>query len=194
MLHPKDEITYLMVKPDGVRRGLTGEIIRRVEQRGLKIVGLRMFQPTKRQIDDHYPKDEKWIRRLGEKTSVIYQKFGYDLLVDFGTTDLDKIGKVIRDWLIDFMTSAPLVGMVVQGVHAVEMVRKLAGATMPADAQIGTIRGDYSVDSAALANKEKRSVHNVVHISETQAEAKHEIEHWFGEYELLDYQRSDEIA
>ena len=66
--HPKEEITFVMVKPDGVKKGLIGEIIRRFEQRDLKIVALEMFQPTKAQIDEHYPKDEAWIARLGQKT------------------------------------------------------------------------------------------------------------------------------
>jgi len=192
MNHPKDEITYLMVKPDGVKRGLTGEIIKRIEQRGLKVVGLRMIKPTKELIDNHYPKDEAWIKRLGEKTSATYDKYGYDLQKELGTTDLLEVGQMVRNWLIEYMSSAPVIGIVAKGAHAVEMVRKFAGATMPSDALPGTIRGDYSVDSPALANRDKRSVYNIVHASETQEEAKHEIEHWFGEYELLDYERTDD--
>lgn len=194
MSHPKDEITYLMIKPDGVKRGLTGDILRRIEQRGLKIAGLRMLQPTKELIHNHYPKDEAWIKRLGEKTAATYEKFGYDLNKEMGTTDLLKIGQQVRNWLVEYMTSAPVVGVVVKGAHAVEMIRKLAGSTMPCDAVPGTIRGDYSVDSAAIANKDKRSVFNIVHASETQEEAKHEIKHWFGEFELLDYDRSDDMV
>ena len=194
MIHPKEEITYMMIKPDGVRRGLTGEIIRRIEQRGLKIVALRMIEPNREKVDNHYPKDEAWINRLGEKTTATYEKFGYDLEKDMGTREKDKIGREVRGWLVDYMVSAPLVGLVIKGVHAVDMVRKLAGPTMPADAAPGTIRGDYSVDSAALANREKRSVFNLVHASETQEEAKHEIKHWFGEYKLLDYDRTDDAV
>src|SRR3989344_8667508 len=123
MKHPKEERTYVMIKPDGVRKGLTGEIIRRFEQRDLKVVALEMFQPTHAQIDSHYPKDEKWITRLGEKTSTTYEKYGYDLMKDFGTTDLLSIGKEVRKWLVDYMISSPMVRMVVQGVHAVDMVR-----------------------------------------------------------------------
>ncbi|MDP2704205.1 MAG: nucleoside-diphosphate kinase [bacterium] len=178
--HPKEEKTFLMIKPDGVRKGLTGEIIKRIEQRDLKIVALEMFQPTRKQIDDHYPKNEKWITRLGEKTLATYEKYGYDAKKELGTTDALQIGKQVRGWLMDFMTSAPLVRMVVQGVHAVDVVRKIAGPTMPYEADMGTIRGDFSIDSPALANKEKRAVMNLVHASETPEEAKHEIEHWFG--------------
>lgn len=190
--HPREERTFLMVKPDGVKRGLTGEIIRRVEQRGLKIVAIGMFQPTKEQIDNHYPKDETWIARLGEKTLTTYAKYGYDAMEELGTADKGEIGKMVREWLVNYMTSAPLVKMVVQGVHAVDMIRKLAGPTMPSIAEMGTIRGDYSVDSAAAANKDKRAVHNIVHASETQQEAEHEIAHWFSPDEIHNYKRAEE--
>lgn len=182
-----------MVKPDGVRRGLTGEIIRRVEQRGLKIIAMQMFQPTHDQMDNHYPKDEAWIRRVGQKTLTTYAKYGYDAKTELGTEDDLEIGKMVRGWLIDFMVSAPLVKMVVEGVHAVDMVRKLCGATMPSAAEMGTIRGDFSVDSAASANKEKRAVFNLVHASETQEEAAHEISHWFSVDEIHSYSRTDEM-
>ena len=189
MKHPKEEKTYVMIKPDGVKKGLTGEIIRRFEQRGLKIVALEMFQPNYDLIDNHYPKNEEWITRLGNKTLTTYDKYGYDAMADFGTTEAEKIGPEIRKWLIDYMTSAPLVKMVVQGVHAVDVVRKIAGDTMPYKADMGTIRGDFSIDSPALANKEKRAVMNVVHCSETPEEAEHEIKHWFGDTLMHDYKR-----
>jgi nucleoside-diphosphate kinase len=189
-MHPKEEKTFLMIKPDGVRKGLIGEIIRRIEQRDLKIVALEMFMPTREQIDEHYPEDEKWITRLGEKTANTYQKYGYDLMQDYGTTDLLVIGKNVRGWLVDFMISAPMVRMVVQGLHAVDMVRKIVGPTLPFMAEMGTIRGDFSVDSPALANKEKRAVMNLVHASETPDEALHEIKHWFGEQDsIFQYKR-----
>lgn len=193
MNHPKEEITFVMIKPDGVKRGLSGEIIRRIEQTGLKIVAMEMFKPTHELMDNHYPKDEKWINRLGEKTTNTYEKFGFDLVKELGTTDKMEIGKMVRGWLIEYMTSAPLLRMVVKGVHAITMVRKMAGPTMPADAEMGTIRGDFSVDSAAAANRDKRAVHNIIHASETPQEALHEIEHWFGDKDvILDYQRTDE--
>lgn len=191
--HPKQERTFLMVKPDGVKRGLTGEILRRLEQRGLKIVALEMFQATLDQVDNHYPNDEAWIRRVGQKTLGTYEKYGYDVVADMGTKDDFELGTMVRKWLVSFMTSAPMVRMVVQGVHAVDMVRKIVGPTMPYLAEMGTIRGDYSVDSAGAANKEKRPVHNIVHASETQEEAAHEIAHWFGSGEkIFDYPRSEE--
>lgn len=193
--HPREEITFLMVKPDAVQRGLTGEIIRRIEQVGLKIVGLKMFKPTLQQIDEHYPKDKAWINRLGEKTLATYAKFGYDAVAELGTDKPEKIGPKVRTWLVAFMASGPVVVMVIKGVHAVAMTRKLAGSTMPSDSELGTIRGDFSVDSAAAANRDKRAVYNLVHASETEEEAKHEVSHWFGSGEKLnDYERSDEMV
>lgn len=180
MAHPKEEQTFVMVKPDGVMKGLTGEIIKRFEQRDLKIVALDMFQPTRAQIDEHYPKDETWIKRLGEKSLGTYEKYGVDPVKELGSADALEIGKMVREWLIDYMLSAPLVKMVVQGIHAVDVVRKIAGPTLPYKAEVGTIRGDFSIDSPRLANSEKRAVANLLHASETPEEAQHEIEHWFG--------------
>ncbi|HNZ55302.1 MAG TPA: nucleoside-diphosphate kinase, partial [Candidatus Paceibacterota bacterium] len=84
MQNPKEEKTFLMIKPDGVRKGLVGEIIKRLEQRDLKIMALEMFQPTVEKIDNHYPKDENWRRRLGQKTLATYEKYGYDPIEELG--------------------------------------------------------------------------------------------------------------
>ncbi len=189
MKHPKEELTYVMIKPDGVRKGLIGEIIKRMEQRDLKVVALEMFQPTHKEMDNHYPKDEKWITRIGERTASTYEKYGHDLKRDFGTADPLKVGKEVRKWLVDYMVSAPLVKMVIQGVHSVDMVRKIVGATMPYEADMGTIRGDYSADSAISANIEKRAIFNLIHASETPEEAAHEIKHWFGKKGVFKYKR-----
>ena len=182
----------MMIKPDGVRRGLSGEIMRRVEQVGLKVVGLRMIRPSVKEVDDHYPKDKKWVTRLGEKTLATYEQYGFDAMKELGTTKAEKIGPMVRKWLLNFMTSGPVVVMAVKGIHAIAMVRKLAGPTMPSDAPMGTIRGDFSVDSAAAANRDRRAVYNIVHIAETEDEAKHEIQHWFGKEPIHDYQRTDD--
>jgi len=193
--HPREEITFLMAKPDAVQRGLTGEIVSRIERIGLKIVGLKMYKPSVKQIDDHYPKNKEWITRLGQKTLATYEKYGYDPIKELGTNKAEKIGPMVRKWLIDFMSSGPVVIMAIKGVHAVEMIRKIAGSTMPSDSCVGTIRGDYSVDSAAAANRDKRAVFNLVHCSETEDEAKHEISLWFGKNEkTYDYERSDEMV
>lgn len=190
--NPKEEKTFVMVKPDGVKKGLVGEIIKRFEQRDLKVVALDMFMPTTEQIDNHYPKSEEWITRLGTKTLQTYEKYGYDAMEDFGTKEPEKIGPEVRKWVIDYMTSAPLVKMVVQGIHAVDMVRKICGPTMPYQADMGTIRGDFSNDSPALANAEKRAVANLIHASETPEEAEHEIEYWFGKAPIHEYKRHGE--
>jgi len=189
MKHPKEEKTYVMIKPDGVRKGLIGEIIKRFEQRDLKVVALEMSYPLYEQMDNHYPKKEEWVTRLGEKTKATYEKYGYDLISDFGTNDTSKIGPEVRKWVIDFMMSAPVVKIIIQGVHAVDVVRKIAGDTMPYKADMGTIRGDFSIDSPALANKEKRAVMNIVHCSETPEEAEHEIKHWFNDDKIYKYKR-----
>lgn len=192
MIDLKEEKTVVLIKPDGVKRGLIGEIIARIEKRGLKIIALNMIWATKEQIDGHYPKDEKWISRLGEKTKETYEKYGLDVKKELGTTDSFKIGRRVREWLIEFLTSGPIVKMVIKGIHAVDMVRKLCGNTMPALAEMGTIRGDFSVDSAAAANRGKRAVHNIVHASETPEEAKHEIAFWFSPEEIHDYKRAED--
>jgi nucleoside-diphosphate kinase len=176
----KKERTVLIIKPDGVKRGLIGEIVKRIEQRELKIIALEMFTPTKKQIDGHYPKDEKWISRLGEKTLIAFDKHGFDPIQEFGTKNTNIIGKQVRGWLIEYMIAGPIVKMIIEGAYAVDMVRKLIGATMPHDAALGTIRGDFSIDSGTVANLEKRVVSNLVHSSETKEEAKHEVKFWFG--------------
>ncbi len=190
MTHPKEEKTFLMVKTDGVRKGLIGETIKRIEQRDLKVVALEMFQATKDQANDHYPKDPEWIMGMGKKTLSTYEKYGYDTKKEIGTTDALEIGTKVRGWLLDYLTEAPMVRMIIQGVHAIDMVRKIIGDTLPYRADMGTVRGDFSVDSPTLANKEQRAVMNLVHASATQEEAQHEIEFWFGkEAEIFDYKR-----
>ena len=189
-MHPKEEKTFVMLKPDGVQKGLIGEVIKRLEQRDLKIVALQMFRPTPEEIDNHYPKDENWMRRLGQKTLTTYEKYKIDPMKELDMVDELEIGKNVRKWLLDYMTRAPLVRMVVQGIHAVDTVRKIAGVTLPYLADMGTIRGDFSIDSPLLANKEKRAVMNIMHASETPEEALHEIEHWFGKNPpIFEYKR-----
>ncbi len=192
MPHPKEEKTLVLIKPDGVRRGLVGEIVHRIEQRGLKIIALEMIEASKEQIDGHYPKDPAWIKRLGEKTLATYKKYGFNAKKELRTEDPAEIGKKVREWLINFMVSGPLVKMIVKGIHVVDMMRKLAGPTMPSAAEMGTIRGDFSVDSAAAANRDKRAVHNIIHASETPEEAEHEIKFWFSPEEVHDYERAEE--
>lgn len=189
--HPKEERTYLMIKPDGVKRGLIGEIISRVEKRGLKIIALEMVHATKDQIDEHYPKDDAWLKRIGEKTLKNYATYGLDIK-KLGTDDPKQIGLMVRGWLLDFLTSGPMVKMVVEGIHAIAMIRKLAGKTLPSESELGTIRGDFSIDDATAANADQRAIHNLVHASETPEESNHEIHFWFAADKIYDYKRAEE--
>ncbi len=188
----KEERTFMMVKPDGIRRGLAGEIMRRVEQRGLKIVACALITMKRAEADKHYPKDAKWIRRIGEKTMSTYAKYGIDPKKEIGTDDVEKIGRIVREWLLDFMSSGPVMKIAVEGAHAIDMVRKLCGATIPLNAELGSIRGDFSADSPIAANSDKRAIHNLVHASETAEEAEHEIALWFKATEIHPYRRVEE--
>ena len=188
----KEEQTLVLIKPDGVKRGLIGEIIRRIEQRGLKIIALKMLQATKQELCSHYSDSDENLKAMGEKTLATYQKYGLDPIKEIGTNDPVKIGKMVHGWIVDFMTSGPIVKMVVQGLHAVEMLRKLVGNTMPSQAEMGTVRGDFSVDSAVLANAQKRGIRNIVHASGNIAEAEAEIKLWFKPEEICEYKRAEE--
>src|SRR3989338_744473 len=99
--------TFVLIKPDGVKRGICGEIIARFERAGLKLVAMKLVWVDQNHIDNHYPKDETWTRRLGEKTFKNYQACAKDVKEDFGTDDLFEIGKAVRGWLLSYMTSGP---------------------------------------------------------------------------------------
>ena len=175
------ERTLVIVKPDGVRRGLVGEIIARFERCGLEIERLELRRASRDLIVRHYPSDEEWLTKVGGKTIKTYQTYGMDAVQEVGTADPLEIGKMVKKWLVDFMTSGPVVAMVLTGNHAVDVVRKITGDTIPLFAAPGTIRGDYAVDSPDLANAEHRAVANLVHASGTVDEAKYEIGLWFPE-------------
>jgi nucleoside-diphosphate kinase len=189
------ERTFVMVKPDGVERGIIGQVITRFEQRGLKIIAMKMVQPTIEHIDNHYPKDDTWLARLGDKGFNVFKELGLDPKDVMGTDSNLEAGKMVRGWLVSYMTEAPVVAMVVEGFQARDMVRKIAGNTLPSKADIGTIRGDFSCDSPASANIEMRAIKNIIHASETVEEVKNEIAHWFSEEEIFaDYVRADHAA
>ncbi len=192
MKHIKEQKTLMLIKPDGVMRGLMGEIINRIERRGLKIVGLKMVRVDKDHLEKHFPSDPEWRARLGDKGLKTFAEYNLDPVEHMGTNDREVLGKMVKEWLYEYMTSGPIVALVVQGMHSIDMVRKLAGNTLPVFAEMGTIRGDYSVDSPAIANTEKRGIYNIVHASETQEEADNEIALWFTESEIHDYKRNDE--
>lgn len=173
------ERTLILVKPDGVARGLTGEILSRFERTGLKLIALKQVHASQDQISKHYGENPEWIKGMGGKTLENYEKQGIDPVKEMGSNDAFEIGKKIRQWLVDWMASGPIVAAVFEGNDAVEVGKKLAGNTLPAYAAPGTIRGDFSTESAAAANKEKRPIQNTVHISGNLDDAKHEVKHWF---------------
>lgn len=189
----KFERTFCMIKPDGVKRALVGDIIQRLEKAGLKIVAMRMVRATEEQVRAHYPmSDEAWIARLGEKSLSSFENLDTDPKEVLGSTDTKVIGQGVANSLVEFMTSGPVVAMVVEGIQAVDMVRKLAGHTLPYKADVGTIRGDYSVDSPAVANVEMRAIHNLIHASEIPSEAEAEIKVWFADEEIPTYDLGSE--
>ncbi|MDT7890846.1 MAG: nucleoside-diphosphate kinase [Candidatus Nanopusillus sp.] len=184
--------TLVVLKPDSVKRGIIGEIISRFERAGLKIVGLKMIKLTREQAEKFYYADEKWLESVGNKTITRYKEVGLDPVKEFGTDDPKKIGSIIRGWLIDFITSSPVVAIVLEGVNCVEVVRKLVGPTEPLKAPPGTIRGDYAHVSIAYANWNKIVLRNVVHASETEKDAEREISIIFGPEEIYNYERNIE--
>lgn len=192
-MNPLDEKTVILVKPDGVKRGLTGEIISRFEKKGLKIVALKILEPAREHIKKHYPgESNEWVTSLGKKSLSDYEKNNIDPIKALGTDDPFKIGKICLEWLLDYVSSGPVVAIVFQGNDAVNQGRKLVGNTIPAYADAGTIRGDFSKDSPVLANLQKRGVKNVVHASGNREEAEFEISHWFKPDEVVSYKRADE--
>jgi len=179
-----DERTLLLIKPDGVMRGLCGEIIGRLERTGLAIIGLKMIQVSKERAEEHYSDDQEWLTSVGNKTLKTYVKHDRDPIVEMGTADPLAIGRIIRGWLIEYMTSAPIVACVAQGPHVIDVVRKLAGETMPSDAAPGSIRGDFATISAVAANSLHIAVRNLIHASSSEEEAEREIATWFEPGEL----------
>ena len=190
------ERTIVLIKPDGVQRGLVGDIITRLEKMGLKLVGMKLVHVEKDFAEQHYPASRtELMTAIGSKTLDTYNKYGRDPKEEFGTIDPVEIGKMVNKWNIEFITSGTVVAILLEGVHAVEVVRQLIGSTLPYQAAPGTIRGDYSIDSPALANIKRRSVKNLVHASGNVEEAKYEEQLWFKQQDIVDnYKRSDEAV
>lgn len=189
------EKTLVVVKPDGVVRGLTGQIVARFERVGLKLVAARMMHVTKELAAMHYPadRDELWLA-IGNKSLENYAEEGLDPVKEMGTADPKEIGDKVREWLHDYITEGPVFAFVLEGPHAVELVRQITGHTLPLKAAPGTIRGDYSFDSAAMANAKKRPIRNLIHASGNKEEAEFEVNLWFGKDEFVTYKRVEEFA
>lgn len=152
------ERSLVLLKPDAIERGLVGEILQRFEKVGLKIAGLKMVQANDSQAKGHYTED--LAQRRGEH---------------------------VRQMMIDMLLSGPIVAICLEGIEAVELVRKMVGSTEPKSAQPGTIRGDYSHVSFKYADAKKAGIYNLVHASGSVEEAKQEVAVWFSEDELLDH-------
>jgi len=184
----KKERTLVLIKPDGVERKLVGEIISRFERAGLRIVGLGIVKPSRKLIDKHYPKTRGWIENLGNNMLKTAEelKIKVDLKKDYGVNNVYELGLKVREWLINYMSSGPVVKIALEGPHAIQVVRKLIGKTIPFLAEPGTIRGDYSIDSPLLANLEMRPVKNLIHASGNEKEAEYELKLWFRKDELID--------
>jgi nucleoside-diphosphate kinase len=181
--HPKEERTLVVIKPDGVQRTLIGEIIKRYERLGLKLVAIKMLVLDEKFIEQHYTLDPNWRRVTGEKTIKSYQEKG---LTPFSMDPLEITAKILAN-LKKYMASGPVIAMVWKGAHAVKIVRKITGGTEPLTSDVGTIRGDFVVDSYKMSDDDNRSVRNLLHASGSVEEAEMEIPHWFNDDEIINY-------
>ncbi len=189
MQHPKQERTLVLIKPDGVQRSLIGEIIRRYERVGLKMIALKMLIPTPEMARAHYMVGgEEWLENVGRKAMAAYEKKGEKS--PFSTPR--ECGEAVLERNAKYLSSGPIVAMVWEGNQAVPLVRKITGGTEPLTSDIGTIRGDFTLDSYALADRDERSVRNLIHASGEVEEAEKEIRVWFKEEELLNYTHLNE--
>ncbi len=179
---PQQERSLVLLKPDAVQRSLVGEIIKRFEQTGLKIAGMKMIVPTETQLLEHYNKDDAWYERKGQGIVEDMKAQGMEV-----TKEPIEYGKDIIRTIVKYMTAAPVVAMVMEGNQATAVVTKIVGTTEPATSDVGTIRGDYTLDSYAHATLENRAVRNLVHQSESPEEAEREIAIWFDDSEIKDY-------
>ena len=183
MSHPKKERTLVIIKPDGVQRTLIGEIIKRYEQIGLKLVAIKMLVPSAKRIEEHYTLDPEWRRITGEKTIKGYLDKGQIPPSDNPLEITEKLLKTLQK----YMTSGPVVAMIWEGAHAVKIVRKLTGGTEPLTSDVGSIRGDYVLDSYQMSDKDGRAIRNILHASGSVKEAEMEIKHWFAPGEIIEY-------
>lgn len=155
------ERTLIVFKPDAVQRGITGEIIARFEKAGLKIVGAKMMAPNAEHFSHHYEEIGKLATRRGQKTF---------------------------DMTVAMMIEGPVLAMVLEGIEAVELVRKMVGATEPKSSAPGTIRGDYAHMSYGHADANEIGIPNIIHASGSLEDAVQEIPHWFSDDQIFEYE------
>lgn len=177
------EKTLVIIKPDGVQRGLIGDIINRFEKTGLKIAAMKMVWPNEELVGQHYTGDEKYNTEVGEKALKNAKDHGKEM----AGTPLE-IGLRIRETNIKYLSAGPVLAMVLEGNTAIKSVRNIIGGTNPLTADMGTIRGDYTIDDFAQADIENRAVRNLMHASSEPEEAEREIALWFGKDEQYEYQ------
>ncbi len=188
--------SFVMIKPDGVKRSLVGEIVRRFEQVGLKLIYARLFLATREQAKNNYPGTKEWLVGMGEKTISGYGGDIERVKNDMGTADRLELGEIIYSKLVNYLTSGPMLAMVWEGNHAIDVVKKVVGATRPLEADLGSIRGDFGFDSPQLAVKSGRiAFENLIHRSDSEEESKREMENWFGKkIKYMEYLRTDHVG
>lgn len=187
MKHPHQERTFVILKPDTVQRSLMGEVIRRFERTGLKCTAMKMFMADEARLLAHYNKDDAWFLKKGTRIIEDLQAQGRPV-----EKEAIEYGKDIIRTIVRYMEAAPVVAMVWEGNEAVAVVTKLVGTTEPKTSDVGTIRGDFTVDSYSHSSYENRSVRNLIHCSESPEEAEREIAIWLGEDELMNYVTAQE--
>ncbi len=180
--HPKKEQTLVILKPDAIQRSLMGTIVSRIENTGLKFVAMKMLLPTADQCWKHYNKDDEWFMKKG--TRIVDDRKAQNLPIE---KEAMEYGKDIIKSNVDFFTSGPVLAFVVEGNQSVAIVKKLVGGTEPTTSDVGTIRGDLTVDSYALSSIDNRAVRNLVHCSDSPEEALREIPIWFSPEDILKY-------
>jgi nucleoside-diphosphate kinase len=181
----KVQRTLIIAKHDAVARGLVGEIMSRFERVGMKLIGFEILSATEDMGHAHYPNTKEWLEKVGNRTLNDYKEKGIDPVKKLGTDNPEEIGKMVKQWNVDYLTVGPVVAMVWEGPDAIKIGRKLVGETLPANAAPGTIRGDYSWDNADLANELGRPFYNLVHASGDPEEAEFEIKLWFDGREIM---------
>lgn len=180
------ERTLILLKPDAVYRSLAGEIISRFEKTGLKIIALKMVWADEDLAKRHYFLDEQWAKNVFEKTKKTREAEGQP----FPYNDALEYGRMIQGWNASFLREGPVIAIVLEGPHVIEIVRKMVGATEPRQASPGTIRGDYAmIESYALANDKSRVLRNLVHASDSSETAEREIALWFMPKEIHSYKK-----
>ena len=178
-----NERSLVIIKPDGVQRGLIGEIISRFERKGLKIIAMKMAWPSPEMAKKHYDQPESAMRAMGERTIGAYKEKGEK----FWTDDPLELARDIQKKLVKYLAAGPVVCIVIEGAHAVAHVRKIRGHTNPLAADVGSITADYTIDSYFIADVDSRAIRNLVHASGSVEEAETEIKLWFKSEEIHDY-------